>query len=106
MVKRPLLTNIPMRNKLVPATSLHNDSKSAIDKVYNKTYNNKFRHIRLRHNLLKRLLKQEVIAIDFMRSKNNLADPPTKRLVRDQVILTLKGMRLKPKKNKSPITDT
>jgi len=39
-----------------------------------------------------------VIALDYIRSKDNLADPLTKGLPKEQVVFTLRGMGLKPTK--------
>ena len=87
-----LLIDIPLWNKPVPAISLHSNSRSVIDKKSNKTYNGESRHIRLRHNLLRQLLKKEVIAIDFVKSMDNLADPLTKGLARERVTSTSRGI--------------
>ena len=95
-LKNPL-TDFPLWNKPVPAISLHSDSRSVIDKISNKTYNGKSRHIRMRHNLLRQLLKR-VIAIDFVGLIDNLTNPLTKGLAKEQVTSTSREMRLKPKK--------
>ena len=43
-------------------------------------YNGKSRHIRHRHNTIRQLLSSDIVAIDYVRSKNNIADPLTKGL--------------------------
>ena len=53
-------------------------------------------HIRRRHNTIKKLLSNGVIIIDFVKSKDNIADPLTKGLSREQVVVTTRGMSLKP----------
>ena len=75
--------DIPIRGKLVTTIPLHSDSKSTIDKVHNKTYSSKYKHIHPMINLLRQLLKKGVVAIDFVRSMENLADPLTKGLARE-----------------------
>ena len=53
-------------------------------------------HIRRRHNTIKQLLLNGVITTDFVKSKDNIADPLTKGLSREQVVVTMRGMGLKP----------
>ena len=59
-------------------------------------YNGKSRHIRHRHNNIKQLLSTSVISLDYVKSKDNIADPLTKRLNRELVEKSSKEMRLKP----------
>ena len=61
-------------------------------------YNGKSRHIHRRHNTIKQQLSTEVISVDFLKSKDNIADPLTKGLNRELVEKSSKGMRLKPVK--------
>ena len=86
----------------MPAICIHCDSQSAIGKAQNDMYNSKSRHIRHRHNTVRQLLSNENISIDYIKSKDNLADPLTKGLTREQVNCTSRGMRLKPMKKESP----
>ena len=64
----------------------HIDSKMS-KSVRSETimYNGKSRHIRWRHNTIKQLLSSGIITIDFVRSKDNIADPLTKGLTRELV---------------------
>ena len=48
-----------------------------------------------RHNIIKQLLSNGVIAIDYVKSKDNIADPLTKGLNRELVDKSLSGMGLK-----------
>ena len=41
-------------------------------------YNGKSRHIRRRHNTVRQLLSNEIISIDYIKLKDNLADSLTK----------------------------
>ena len=59
-------------------------------------YNGKSRHIRRRHNTIKQLLSSGVISIQYIKSKENIADPLTKGLLREQIKYTSRGMGLKP----------
>ena len=58
-----------------PLVSVHYDCQATISIAKNKTFNGKNRHIRLRHEVLKRLLKDEIISIDYVKSEVKLADP-------------------------------
>ena len=61
-------------------------------------YNGKSRHIRRRHNTIKQQLSTWVISIDYVKSKDNIANPLTKGLNRELVEKSSKGMGLKPVK--------
>ena len=69
-------------------------------------YNGKSGHIRRRHNTIRQLLLTGVISIDYVKSKDNIADPLTKGLKRELVEKSLKGMRLKPVKEEVNTMDT
>ena len=94
------LANIPLGMKPTPSVSVHCDSQSAIAVAKNKSYNGKNRHIQLRHNVVKQLLKDGTISIDYVKSEGNLADPLTKPLGRNMILETSRGMGLKPLGNK------
>ena len=59
-------------------------------------YNGKSRHIRRRHNTIKQLLSTTVISLDYVKSKDNIADSLTKGLNRELVEKSLRGMGIKP----------
>ena len=82
--------------KPVTAVCIHCDSMAALNRAKNQIYNGKSRHIRRRHNTIKDLLRNGIISIDYVKSKENIADPLTKGLCREQVIFTSRGMGLKP----------
>ena len=42
-------------------------------------YNRKSRHIRHRHDIVRKLLSSGIIRIDYVKSKDNVSDPLTKR---------------------------
>ena len=93
---RHFLANIPLGIKPTPSVSLHGDCQAVIAIAKNKTFNGKNRHIQLRHNVVKQLLKDRTISIDYVKSEVNLADPLTKPLGRKLIYETSRGMRLKP----------
>jgi len=94
------LTNIPLGMKPTPSVSMHCDCQSAIAITKNKTFNGKNKHIQLRHNLVKQLLKSRTISIDYVKLERNLADPLTKPLGKKLILETSRGMRLKSFENK------
>ena len=57
-------------------------------------YNDKYIH--RRHNTVRQLLSIRIISIDFIKSKENIADSLTKGLSREQVNCSSRGMGLKP----------
>ena len=61
----------------------------------------KSRHKRRRHNIVRQLFSNGVISIDYIKSKDNLANPLTKGLPRDQVNYLSSGMKLKSITKKS-----
>ena len=95
---RHFLEDIPEWPKPVPAICIHCDNQSTIGRAQNVMYNGKSRHIRRRHNTVRQLISTGVMTIDYVRSKENIADPLTKGLNRDQVEKTSRGMGLKPVK--------
>ena len=98
---RNFLEDMPRWPKPVTAISIHCDSQSAIGRAQNVMYNGKFRHIRRRHNTIRQLISTGVISVDYVKSKDNIADPLTKRLNRELVEKSSRGMGLKPIKMKS-----
>ncbi|KAB2632504.1 DNA polymerase zeta catalytic subunit-like [Pyrus ussuriensis x Pyrus communis] len=90
------LEDIPFWPKPVTAICIHCDSMAAQGRAKNAEYNGKSRHIRRRHKTIRQLLKNGTISIDYIKSKENIADPLTKGLSKDQVAFTSRGMGLKP----------
>ena len=56
----------------------------------------KSRHIRQRHNTVRQLLCNGIMTIEYIKSKENIANPLTKGLIREQVSKSSRGMGLKP----------
>ena len=75
---------------------IHCDSQYVIGKAQNSMYNGKSKHIRRRHDTIRQLLSTRVISLDYLRSKDNIVDPLTKRLNRELVEKSSRGMGLKP----------
>ena len=62
----------------------------------NNVYNGKSKHIRRRHNTIRQLLSYGIFSIQYVKSKENIADPLTKGLPREQIEFTTRRMGLKP----------
>ena len=88
------LTEISLEIKPTPSISMHCDYQMAIIIAKNKSFNDKNQHIRLRHDIVKQLLKDEIISIDYMKSEMNLIDHLTKPFSRNMILETSRGMRL------------
>ena len=82
--------------QLMGAISLHCYSDETMSRAFNKIYNEKSRHISLRHAYIRQLISGGIITMVYVRSCNNLADPFTKALSRDMVKSTSNGMWFKP----------
>ncbi|GJW49520.1 zinc finger, CCHC-type containing protein [Tanacetum coccineum] len=52
-------------------------------KAYSKLYNGKSRHLGVRHSMVRELIRNSVISIEFVWTQHNLADHLTKGLARD-----------------------
>ena len=85
-----------LNDYVVPLICIHCDSQSAISRAKNSMYNSKPRHICRRHNTIRQLLSTEVISLEYVKSKNNIADLLTKGLNRELFKKTSRGMRLNP----------
>ena len=82
----------------MPPICIYCDSQSAIGRAQSKMYNGKSRHIRRRHNTIRQQLSTGIISIDYVMSKDNIADLLTKGLNRELVEKSARGMGLKPMK--------
>ena len=78
----------------MPPISLHCDNQATLSKVYSKSYNEKSRHISLRHNV-RQLLEEDIIILEYVKLCTNLADPFTKCLSKDLIRKTSFEMGLK-----------
>ena len=54
------------------------------------------RHLKIRHKSLREKMKQNIIALNFVRTEKNLADHLTKGLSRTVVLESSRGMGLRP----------
>lgn len=92
---RQFLEDIPFWPKPVTTICIHCDNQAALSRAKSSVYNGKSRHIRRRHNTIRKLLSKGIISIDYVRSKDNLADPFTKGLSREIIEVASRGMGLR-----------
>ncbi|KAL8134988.1 hypothetical protein AgCh_009856 [Apium graveolens] len=82
-------------SKPLPAISVHSDSRTTIDKVKSVKYNVKTkRHIQVRLKSIRGLVSDRIIAIEFIETQDNIADPLTKGIEHAIVLKSRLGMRL------------
>ena len=89
-----LLCDLPLLNKPIPHVSMHCDSQVDISKVTSKNFNEKRRYLRVRHKFIRNLISHGIISLDFIRSKNNIANSLTKVLTRQQILELSREMGL------------
>ncbi|GJX13270.1 zinc finger, CCHC-type containing protein [Tanacetum coccineum] len=63
-------------------------------KWLSQIYNGKSRHLGVKHSMIRELITNKVVSIEFVMSQQNLVDHLTKGLARDLVIKSAEGMRL------------
>nr|GEX50496.1 uncharacterized mitochondrial protein AtMg00810-like [Tanacetum cinerariifolium] len=80
-LKNPIL-KIPLWYKLIAHISIHCDSAATLAKAYSQMYNGKSRHLGVKHIMIRELIMNGVISIEFVRSQQNLADHLMKGLAR------------------------
>ncbi|GJR25085.1 zinc finger, CCHC-type containing protein [Tanacetum coccineum] len=87
-----LLLEIPLWSKPIAPISIRCDSAATLAKAYSQMYNEKSRHLGIRHFMIHELITNGVVSIEFARSQQNLGDYLTKRLARDLIIKSVEGM--------------
>nr|GEW54589.1 zinc finger, CCHC-type [Tanacetum cinerariifolium] len=92
---RNLIYEIPLWPKPISPISVHCDSATTLAKVYCQIYNEKSRHLGVRHNMIRELIINGVIFVNFVRFQQNMTDHLTKGLARDLVHKLAIGMGLK-----------
>nr|GEX31776.1 zinc finger, CCHC-type [Tanacetum cinerariifolium] len=92
---RNLIYEIPLWPKPISTISIKCDSAATLAKAYSQVYNGKSRHLGVRHNMIRELIMNGVISMEFVKTQLNLADHLTKGLARDLVRKAAIGMCLK-----------
>ncbi|GJX34128.1 zinc finger, CCHC-type containing protein [Tanacetum coccineum] len=101
---RNLILEIPLWSKPIAPISIRCDSAATLAKAYRQMYNEKSRYLGVRHSMIREMITNRVISIEFVRSQQNLADHLTKGLARDLVIMFAEGIGLKSmNKEESPM---
>nr|GEV68768.1 protein ALP1-like isoform X1 [Tanacetum cinerariifolium] len=90
-LKNLLLEN-PLWSKPIAPISICCDRSATLAKAYSQMYNGKSRHLGVRHSMIRELITNEVISIEFVISQQNLVDHLTKGLARDLVIKSVEGI--------------
>jgi hypothetical protein len=76
---------LPLYTNSVRPVCIHRDYQAAITRAKSKIYNVKSQHIRLRHNIVRQLIENGIMSLDFVSSERNMPDPLTKPLARKLV---------------------
>nr|GEU59191.1 zinc finger, CCHC-type [Tanacetum cinerariifolium] len=87
-----LLLEIPLWVKPMAPIFIPCDSVATLAKAYSQIYNRKSRHLGVRHSMIRELIINAVISIEFVRSQQNLVDHLKKGLARDFVIKSAEEM--------------
>nr|GEY37617.1 zinc finger, CCHC-type [Tanacetum cinerariifolium] len=87
-----LLIEIPLWVKPIAPISICCDSDVTLAKACSQMYNQKSRHLGVRHSMIRELITNGMVSIEFVRSQQNLADHLTNGLDRDLVIKSAEGM--------------
>ncbi|XP_071714581.1 secreted RxLR effector protein 161-like [Rutidosis leptorrhynchoides] len=82
---RNLICEIHLWTKPITPICIHCDNASTLAKAYHHMYNGKYRHIGVRHKMIRELITNGIISFDYVRSQQNLADHLTKGLAKDLV---------------------
>nr|GEY54891.1 zinc finger, CCHC-type [Tanacetum cinerariifolium] len=92
---RNLVYEIPLWPKPISTISIRCYSAATLSKAYSQVYNGKSRHLGVKHSMIRELIMNGVISVEFVRTQLNLADHLTKGLARDLVRKAAIGMGLK-----------
>nr|GEV36897.1 hypothetical protein [Tanacetum cinerariifolium] len=92
---RNLIHEILIWLKPIAPISIRCDSALTMARAYSQIYNGKSRHLGVRHSMVKELIRNGVISIEFVRTQHNLSDHLTNGLARDLVYKSIIGMGLK-----------
>ncbi|GKE23988.1 hypothetical protein Tco_1435500 [Tanacetum coccineum] len=61
-----LILEIPLWSKPIAPNSIHCDSAATLAKAYSQMYNEKFRHLGVMHNMIREIIMNGVISIEFV----------------------------------------
>ena len=94
---RELLMDLPVVEKPIPTILINCDNQTVITKVKNSQDNMKSnKHVKRRLKSVRKLRSSGVIAVEYIQTAKNLADPFTKRLSRTVIDNASKATGLRP----------
>src|SRR4051812_7674177 len=94
---RELLMDLPVVEKPIPAIPMNCDNQTVIVKVNSSKDNMKSsRHVKRRLKTVRKLKNSGVIALDYIHTSRNLADPFTKGLSRNVIETASREMGMRP----------
>ena len=82
---RDLIYGIPLWPKPISPISILCDSNATLARAYSQVYNDKSRHLGVRHSVVRELIPHGTITVQYVRSEQNLADHLKKGLASDLV---------------------
>ena len=89
--------DLPLIEKPVPSILMHCDNQSMLAQVMNAKDNSKCnKHIKHRLKSVRKMKNSGVIAVSYVKSENNLADPFTKGLSQNVISVMSKDMGMRP----------
>jgi hypothetical protein len=92
-----LLMDLPVVEKLIPAIPMNCDNQTVIIKVNSSKDNMKsLRHVKRRLKSVRKMRNSGVIALNYIQTSKNLADPFTKGLSCNVIDIALREMGLRP----------
>ncbi|GKB58758.1 hypothetical protein Tco_0914944 [Tanacetum coccineum] len=69
---RNLILEIPLWSKPIEPIFICCDSAATLAKAYSQMYNGKFRHLGVRHNMIRELITNGVVSIEFVRGLKHM----------------------------------
>nr|GEX58556.1 zinc finger, CCHC-type [Tanacetum cinerariifolium] len=97
--KQTCITGSTMESEFVALAAVSKEAEckgsATLAKAYSQMYNRKSRHLGVKHNMIRDLIMNEVISIEFVRSQQNLASNLINGLPKDLVIKSAEEMGLK-----------
>ncbi|GJU43651.1 zinc finger, CCHC-type containing protein [Tanacetum coccineum] len=81
--KQTCITGSTMESEFVALAATGKEVEWLINLAYSQIYNGKSRHLGVRHSMVRELIKNGVISIEFVRTQHNLAEHLTKGLAKD-----------------------
>ena len=94
---RELLLDLPLVEKPIPAILMYCDNQIVLAKVTSTKDNMKSsRHVKRRLKSVRKLRNSGVIAVNYIHTEKNLADPFTKGLARKAISVASMDMGMRP----------